>query len=457
LKHPFVKIGFLVWAIFLMSPATGIFSASADAFRKDLSVVPTEASPPPTPWVEKIESQWGGHVKVTGDVSWPAHESLFRPVGADTLYDGSADVRLKNQTYLSTWGYIETHYEAVFSGGDTRRKRAALNRLFPNLSDGGLVSGAPVNDDGRLMDLTKIITQDDGAVLYHRLDRFSLTLQPAWGTLCIGRQALTWGNGLIFNPMDLFNPFSPTDIDRDYKIGDDMAAVRFSAGDSELQLLYVPRRDSVSNDVAFDHSSVAGTLHAAVGAAEFDIMAARHFKDKVIGLGGTGYVKDAAWRLDTTYTFLHKDPKRDGFLSLVANMDYSWVWKDKNFYGLLEFYYNGLGGDPYSEALTDPVILRRIVRGEIFVIGKTYISGELRMELHPLFNLFLTLIDNLNDPSGIIQPRAVWDVAENVRMTAGGNLYYGKTGTEFGGFNIPKTDLTNTPPNLAFLWVSYFF
>ena len=40
---------------------------------------------------------------------------------------------------------------------------------------------------------------------------------PRWGVVCVGRQAVTWGNGLIFNPMDLFNPFSPVDIERDYK------------------------------------------------------------------------------------------------------------------------------------------------------------------------------------------------------------------------------------------------
>ena len=64
--------------------------------------------------------------------------------------------------------------------------------------------------------------------LYHRLDRLSVTFQPYWGTLQIGRQALTWGNGFLFNPMDLFNPFSPTQIDREYKPGDDMVSILFN-------------------------------------------------------------------------------------------------------------------------------------------------------------------------------------------------------------------------------------
>jgi hypothetical protein len=58
----------------------------------------------------------------------------------------------------------------------------------------------------------------------------------------VGRQALTWGSGLVFRPMDLFNPFSPTATDTEYKPGADMVYVQqvFADG-SDLQLIVVPR------------------------------------------------------------------------------------------------------------------------------------------------------------------------------------------------------------------------
>ena len=60
------------------------------------------------------------------------------------------------------------------------------------------------------------------------------------GSLSIGRQAVTWGNGYVFNPMDLVNPFPPTDIERDYKIGSDMVIGLVNLGTSgDLQLVYV--------------------------------------------------------------------------------------------------------------------------------------------------------------------------------------------------------------------------
>ena len=69
-----------------------------------------------------------------------------------------------------------------------------------------------------------------------------MTFERDWGLARIGRQAVTWGNGFLFNPMDLFNPFAPTQIDRDYKIGDDMIFTQFPLKQTgDLQLLYVPR------------------------------------------------------------------------------------------------------------------------------------------------------------------------------------------------------------------------
>jgi len=177
----------------------------------------------------------------------------------------------------------------------------------------------------------------------------------------------------------------------------------------------------------------------------------------VVGLGATGYLWNAAWRLDATGTVLDDQSGEDAYLSMVANMDYSWVWWGKNFYGFVEFFYNGLGEDDYLKALTKPPLVERIQRGELFTLGRFYLSGHVQVELHPLFNVFFTVINNLEDPSGILQPYAVWDVAQDFQMTFGANISYGGRDTEFGGFRIPGTPLRNKPANSAYLWLSYYF
>ena len=411
----------------------------------------------PLKWYEEIDAKWGGHVKVRGDVSWPDDESYFKPVGTGAYYDGFAELRLKNKLFPADWGYLETHYEAIYAEGDTRRKLNKLARFYPDLY-GSLITGGSVEDNRRLMDLTKTICDNDEYSLHHRLDRLVLVLQPEWGNIRIGRQALTWGNGLLFNPMDLFNPFAPTDIDRDYKIGDDMITTQFSLYKTyDFQFLYVPRRDSDSHNVEWNDSSLAGKLHFVSGTTEFDIMAGLHYKDEVIGFGSQGYLGNTVWRMDATWTFLPEESGKNGYLSVVANMDYSWVWLKKNFYGFIEFYFNGLGKNNYTKAYADPDISERLVRGDMFSLGRTYLSGEIQAELNPLLNVYLTIINNLADPSGILQPRLNWDMAENTQLTFGANIGYGKTGTEYGGFKIDQTNYLNKPSDSAFLWLTYFF
>ncbi len=450
---------------FLILPGGGVSwadeeppgEAASDAEANvEESATETSESEDSEPYEVKV--QWGGQLRAGGYLSYYDSKTFYGAVGKNPYYDGFAQFRLKNKINLTERASFETHYEAVLQGGDTRKKTTLLKQMYPQISAGGLYTVADIDDDRRLFDLTKTIDEDDRRILYHRIDRLVLTMKPDWGTVRLGRQALTWGNGLLFNPMDLFNPFAPTDVVRDYKLGDDMAVVHIPMADSaNVQFLYVPRRNPQTSEVEGDQSSVAAKLHLTSGVTEFDLMAAKHYKDAVVGFGGSGNLGEAAWRLDATWTYLRDGWDKDGFLSLVGNLDYSWVWWDKNFYGFLEFYYNGLGEDRYEKALMNPDLIERLARGEVFTLGRAYLSGNIQYELHPLFNVFFTVINNLEDPSGVLQPRAVWDIAQNFQATFGANIYYGRQNTEYGGFRVPGTDVLNKSPNSAYMWFTYFF
>jgi hypothetical protein len=237
-----------------------------------------------------------------------------------------------------------------------------------------------------------------------------------------------------------------------------MLYTQVSTGEKDWQFIYVPRRDPGSRDIEWEKSSLAGKLHLTKGTTEFDLVAAKHYRDYVSGLGATGYLGDAAWRVNATWTFLQEDYRdKEGYLSLVANMDYSWVFWGKNFYGWIEFYYSGLGKDDYTKALASPDIAERLDRGELFALGRSYLDAQLKIELHPLFNAYLTLIANLHDPSGAWQPRGEWNLTQNSQIIFGANLYFGGTDTEYGGVQIPGSDLRNTPAPTGYLWYTYFF
>jgi hypothetical protein len=411
-------------------------------------------------WFEKIDSHWGGRFKITARASDAADDTFFEPVGTGTYYDGSANFRLINETFLSDSIFFEVDYELIGAGGDLIRKQQELKELFPSISDDVFFIRTPLSDNRRLMDLTTTVSEGDSYFLVQRLDRLFLALNQDWGTVRVGRQAVTWGNGFIFNPMDLFNPFPPTAIDRDYKAGDDMINAQFTFPNiGNMQLLYVVRRDPDDRDVKTSQASLAGKAHVAWGTTEFDIMVSKHFEDWVIGGGSVGYLGDAAWRVDATWTFLDDNGGngREDYLSLVANIDYSWTWWQKNFYGFIEYYYNGLGKNDYARALLNPETSERLARGELFVLGQNYLSGTLQIEPHPLVNLYITAINNIEDPSGILQPRATWDITQDIQITGGLNIYYGAKDTEFGGFTVPGTDLRSKAPDNAYLWLIYYF
>jgi hypothetical protein len=340
------------------------------------------------------------------------------------------------------------HYELI-----------ALRSELPGAATGLPLAGvAWPDDDTRVFDLTHVLSRQEEFIAYHRLDRLAFTHSAGWGSLTVGREAVTWGNGLVFNPMDLFNPFAPTDVQRDFKVGDDLVLLSLSPGEwnraTELQLLVVPRRPSREQGLRASESSFALKAHRVGDSLEWDLMAALHYDEPVIGFGTIGNLGMAVWRWDATLTFA-TDGHR--YFSTVTNIDYSWNWKGLNYYGSLEFHYNTIGSTDYDQLWENPPLLERLARGEMHTIGRCYLSGALQVELHPLLNLHLLAICNLLDPSAALLPRLVWSVRQDLELTAGASLNLGGSGTEFGGLPLPGGSGELAPSNQAYLWLTAYF
>jgi len=83
-------------------------------------------------------------------------------------------------------------------------------------------------------------------------------------------QFISWGNGMVFTPVDIFNPFDPAAVDKEYKTGDDMlyGQYLFSNG-NDLQGVAVVRRDLRTGGVEGDQSSLAFKCHGFLGMNEY--------------------------------------------------------------------------------------------------------------------------------------------------------------------------------------------
>lgn len=406
----------------------------------------------------ELSHDWGGHVKIQGSFIDDDDTSLFTFFGDERRLDSALDLRLTDKIELDERIEFDIHYQLGWTGGETYQAVWKLKDNIPVLLS-SLIPGFGPSDRRRLFDLSSTVHEDGHDLAWHRLDRLSLALKQQGFQMRIGRQALTWGNGLVFNPMDLVNPFAPTDTVRDYKTGDDMVLLAVEPDTGwNVQAALVPRRNPVSGDVENDSSTFAVKGHAMIGGGEADLMAARHAGENMMGLGYSHNAGQALFRFDLLYSTLNQGRGSDkGYAALVANLDRSWAFLDRNVYGLLEYHHNGLGHQRVNHALFDPDLVERIDRGEMTFLGRNYLGAQLRIELHPLVQFAFNLIESLDRFTGIVQPRFLVDLSQNSNLQVGGTFFHGEKGTEFGGIPIPGTRFTLGQGDSVYLIAGYYF
>ncbi|HKQ30377.1 MAG TPA: hypothetical protein VJS66_03735 [Burkholderiales bacterium] len=399
-------------------------------------------------------AEWkvGGHIKYQYTHTEYRADDVSAAVGDETARDHGADLRLKGDGSRGSWDF-SVHYELLALQGDTLAARRRMSTFDFPLA--GSQSGLP-DDRRRLFDLMQDVSNGERRAIVHRLDRLSAGHTGAFHVVRVGRQAVSWGNGLVFHPLDFVNPFSPVAIDKDYKTGDDMLfAQRTLSGGGDWQAIVVPRRDSVTHGIESEEGSYAAKLRQRVGEFDLDLLAARHVGENLVGIGLVRSLGGAVWRLDTSYTNLDAGGSA---WSLVTNLDYSWSWFDKNMYGYVEYFRNGVGESDSSNYISpDPALSARIDRGELYTLGRDYLAFGLQVELSPLVNLYTNVIRNLNDGSRYFQLRGIYDWQQNIQFMAGVNLPEGERGEEYGGVPVGVTGFYTAAGRSAFVRAAYFF
>jgi hypothetical protein len=372
--------------------------------------------------------QFGGHAKYQYSYSAFRADDLAALYGDDPANDHSVDLRLKAERRAGRWD-VAAHYELLAASGDSVATRRALDVAgFPPR---GPVTGLP-DDRTRLFDLTDQVIDQERTVAVQRLDRLALGYTSARASLRFGRQAVSWGNGLVFQPLDFVNPFSPFVIDKDYKTGDDLLFGQWlPTVSSELQGIVVPRRDAMTQAVESAESTYAAKYRRRLETLGMELLAARHYDENLAGASAVRSLGGAVWRLDLSAV----DSTTEGTVfSGVTNLDYSWTWWDKNFYGYLEYFRNGFGESVAANYVNpNPGLAARIARGELFTLARDYLAAGGQIEFTPLVNLFASAVRNLNDASHVLQLRGVYDWQQDLQLMAGVNLPFGDRGDEYGG------------------------
>ena len=392
----------------------------------------------------------GGHVKGRVNAETYPSDSLMQGITGSSASSVESELRLNFSADDGPWSF-DAAWQLYAGYGDRIEMQRTLN--------GGPFTPAShlPNDDRRLMNLTDELRDDGRSAALHRLDRLAIGYSKENLVLKLGRQAISWGNGLMFSPMDIVNPFDPTAVDTEYKTGDDMLYGQLlrQNGD-DIQLAQVFRRNPVSGDVESEVATTAVKYHGVLGDAEYDLLLARHYDATTVGVGGNRGVGGAVLRGDVIYS----DGDLGRSVQLVTNLSYSWMWGGKNVSGAIEYYFAefGLHTGHYDLAglAANPDLLSRLARGESFTLGRNYLAGGLTIEVTPLWLVTPNVFVNLDDGSALLQGVTRVSLGDNSEFLGALNIPVGPDGSEFGG--IPAVGSTYLSTDAAvFAQFAWYF
>lgn len=370
----------------------------------------------------------------------PAGDAQRDATGESKPVDHGADLRLLWRRNLGGFT-VEVDHATTYLVGDS----------IESAESGPTFDQTPTGDEHRLLDLTWEVDRGDRHRLLHRFDRLALKYRsPRWA-VTIGRDAVSWGSGVVFHPMDLFNPFAPTTVDQDYKAGDDLIRIeRLFDDGSDLEMLAVARHGEVKDDTA----SIAFKYRALLGGSELDLLAAQHYGGEVVGLGLRAPVGGALVRSDLVAV-----DDADGWtLSGIVNVDYSFPVAQSSVHVFAEYFRNGFGVArlPDDLDLLPDALANRLGRGETFTLMKDYLAVGAQFRWHALVNQSISVLANLHDASKILQTALGYDVSDAARLQVGVIKSMGNQGDEFGRLGVGD-GLTVGGGSRGYVRLVYFF
>lgn len=390
-----------------------------------------------------------GHLKSQQQYLSAPSGSLADALGHGHTRATSLDLRVSGRWSKARFGFDADYLLEAASGSAVELKHR-LETLRPELYvDRAASNWLPLDD---------ALTGNDRRRARQSLDRFAFSYTAENWVFRLGRQAYSWGNGLVFRPLDLFDPFSPDVIDDSYKPGiDAVYTQRLLAGGSDVVALIVPRRDPQTGRVSSAASSAAVKWHRFGDRLQTDWLIARDHGDTVAGLGVSGPLGQAVWRLDLVPVRLDTGGTRT---SLVVNFEHAWQWHGRNLSGFVEYFRNGFGRADRDYTLDDlgPELVVRLARGQTFNTGRDYLAGGLRIEVTALLEIDPVLLLNAHDRSLLALVRGSYSVTQNVSLDFGLRGGVGHRGTEFGGLATSAGSATfDAPPDRVYARVAYYF
>lgn len=366
-----------------------------------------------------------GRLQLQDVYAWEGSQGLGAALGARRRNDTLGDLRVSWAPRWNAWSF-DFAYLVTVDHGDTPGLVAREAAALP----------VPPPPPRTWWPLSDRFENQPHLTASHQIDRLSIGYAGTHLVVRAGRQALTWGAGLVFRPMDLFDPFAPDATDTEYKPGIDMLYGQYLFDDgSDLQLVVVPRPAHHNGGLTANASSIALHFHTAIGGLQTTWLLARDHGDIVAGIGINGPLGGATWNAEIVPTFIDGGATNTSALINISDADQIW---GRNITYFAEYYRNGFGLSRrhYSLAALPASLASRLQRGQVFDTGRDYMAAGARLQLSPLLELVPTVIVNCNDLSLYTLGEATYSLSDNMNLIVGGQIPIGPANTEFGGLPL---------------------
>lgn len=346
----------------------------------------------------------------------------------------------------SEFGAGRVKVESIWSDELKFEVHGVLQMISPAENGGTSIATGTTR---RYFDLEYEFTIGDDVAGVLELDRLNVQWDRPSFRLVVGRQTMTWGVNYFWPVLDLFAPFAPERIDREYKPGIDAIRLTVPVGDfSEVEVVTAGQGKRFPEDF-----SLASLGRFNRGSSDIGYMGGRFHTDTVLGgfltseASGTGLRAEAAFTKSGDERDAEID--RESFLRASGGID-----RQLTAYLSLTFetHFNGFGA-------TSPEDYRRIAeadrvrRGEVTSLGRYYTGVSLGWQTHPLVRLSGALLTNWGDSSTLLQTAAEWSATENIVLQVGGIYGFGAGLDEEGEL---QSEYGFVPPTLWWAFKIYF-
>ncbi len=294
----------------------------------------------------------------------------YQPAGGDALSADQQSVRLmfEDTQATSEWSVHLRTVRQHLSGYPVAEIHSSDLFRYSDM-------GFSLLDERNADNVTTIDGDYDRVVYRQRFDRY---------TVGLGRQAIDWGSGRFWQPLNVFGTFAPTDLDTDYKPGIDAITVEaYPTAFSSLTGVYVlgPKSDpQIEDSGALHYRGQVGEL------SELSLVAGRVVGNRLIGAAFESSLAGMGWRMEGLYYTLDETDEKAFFW--IAGIDYQ--FEDGTLIAA-EWYDNSRGATTEAELgamLDDPLVIYGLQQH----LGRQVLGLLLQRDITPLLNGSYTLL-----------------------------------------------------------------